>query len=215
MTTGKTRALTRLTFVGKVLSLLFIMLSRLVIAFLPRSKSLLISWLQSPSAVILEPPKIKSVTLSIVSLSICHEGMGSDVMILVFWILCFKPPFSLSSFTFIKKLFISSSLFCHKGGVIYISEVIGISPNNLDSSLCFIQPSISHDVQGLGAGGQGDDRGWDGWMASLAQWTWVWVDSGSWWWTRRPGVLWFMGSQRVRHNWATKLNWNLIWLKMG
>ena len=59
----------------------------------------------------------------------------------------------------------------------------------------------------LGAGGEGDDRGY-GWMASPTQWTWVWVNSGSWWWTGRPGVLWFMGSQRVRHDWATELNWN-------
>ena len=84
MTTGKTKALTRQTFVGKVMSLLLNMLSRLVIAFLPRSKCLLISWLQSPSAVILELPKIKSVTVSIVSPSICREVMGQDVMILVF-----------------------------------------------------------------------------------------------------------------------------------
>ena len=84
MTTGKTIALTRRTFVGKVMSLLYNMLSRLVIAFLPRSKHLLISWLQSPSAVILEPPKIKSLTVSIVFPSICHEGMGPDAMILVF-----------------------------------------------------------------------------------------------------------------------------------
>ena len=84
MTTGKTIALTRWTFVGKVMSLLFNMLSRLVIAFLPRSKDLLISWLQPPSAVILEPKKIKSVTVSIVSPSICHEVMGPDAMILVF-----------------------------------------------------------------------------------------------------------------------------------
>ena len=55
--------------------------------------------------------------------------------------------------------------------------------------------------------GEGDDRGWDGWMASLTQWTWVWVDSGSWWWTGRTGVLQFMGSQQVGHDWATKLNW--------
>ena len=61
--------------------------------------------------------------------------------------------------------------------------------------------------EGLGAGGEGDDRGWDGWMASLTQWTWVSVNSGSWWWTGRPGVLQFMGSQRVRHDWATELNW--------
>ena len=84
MTTGKTIALTRQTFAGKVISLLFNMLSRLVITFLPRSKRLLISWLQSPSAVILETPKIKSVTLSIVFPSICHEVMRPDAMILVF-----------------------------------------------------------------------------------------------------------------------------------
>ena len=80
MTTGKTITLTRWTFVGKVMSLLFHILSRLVITFLPRSKRLLISWLQSPSAVILEPPKIKSATVSIVSPSICHEVMGPDAM---------------------------------------------------------------------------------------------------------------------------------------
>ena len=84
VTTEKATALTKLTFVGKVMSLLFNMLSRLVITFLPRSRRLLISWLQSPSAVILEPPKIKSLTVSIVSLCICHELMGPDAMILVF-----------------------------------------------------------------------------------------------------------------------------------
>ena len=84
MTTGKTIALTRWTFVDKVMSLLFNMLSRLVITFLPRSKCLLISWLQSPSAVILEPKKIKSATVYTVSSSICHEMMGPDAMILVF-----------------------------------------------------------------------------------------------------------------------------------
>ena len=98
MTTGKTIVLTRRTFVGKVMSLLFNMLSRLVITFLPRSKRLLISQLQSPSVVILEPRKIKSAA---VSLSICHEVMGPDAMILVFWMLSFKPtfhsPLSLSS----------------------------------------------------------------------------------------------------------------------
>ena len=61
--------------------------------------------------------------------------------------------------------------------------------------------------EGLGAGGEGDDRGWDGWMASQTRWTWVWVNSGSWWWTGRPGVLQFMGSQRVGHDWATELNY--------
>ena len=98
MTTGKTIALTRWTFVGKIMSLLFNMLSRLVITFLPRSKHLLISWLQSLSAVILEPPKIKSDTVSTVSPSICHEVMGPDAMILVFWMLSFKPTFSLFHF---------------------------------------------------------------------------------------------------------------------
>ena len=83
MTTGKTIALSRRTFVGKVMSLLFNMLSRLVITFLPRSKRLLISWLQSPPAVILEPPKIKSVIVSTVSPSISHEVIGPDAMILV------------------------------------------------------------------------------------------------------------------------------------
>ena len=62
---------------------------------------------------------------------------------------------------------------------------------------------------GMGAGGEGDDRGWDGWMASLTQWAWVWVNSGNLWWTGRPGVLWFMGLQRVGHDWATELNWNI------
>ena len=84
MTTGKNIALTRWTFVGKIMSLLFNMLPRLVIAFLPRSKCLLISWLESPSAVILEPKRIKSVTISIVYPSICHEVMGLDAMILGF-----------------------------------------------------------------------------------------------------------------------------------
>ena len=84
MTSGKTIALTRRTFVGKVMSLLLNMLSRLVITFLPRRKRLLISWLQSPSAVILEHPKIKSDTVSTVSPSICHEVMGPDAMILVY-----------------------------------------------------------------------------------------------------------------------------------
>ena len=67
--------------------------------------------------------------------------------------------------------------------------------------------------EGLGVRGEGDDRGWDGWMASLTRWTWVWVNSGSWWWTGRPGVQRVMGLQRVGHDWATELNW--IELKAG
>ena len=125
MTTGKTIALTRWTFVDKVMSLLFNMLSRMVTTLPPRSKRLLISWLQSQSAVILEPPKIKSVTVSAVSLSISHEVMGPDVMILVFWMLNSKPTFSLSSFTFIKRQrgrlknrFINKQVtgICHRSG---------------------------------------------------------------------------------------------------
>ena len=90
--------------------LLFNMLSRLVITFLPRNKHLLISWLQSPSAVILRSRKIKSITVSNVSLAICQEVMGPDAMIFIFRMLSFKSTFSLSSFTFIKRLFSSSSL---------------------------------------------------------------------------------------------------------
>ena len=110
MTTGKTIALTRWTFVDKVMSLLSNMLSRLIIDFLPRRKHLFISCMQSPSAVILEPPKIKYVTISIVTSSLCHEVMEPDAMILVFWMLNFKPTFSLFSFTFINRLCSSSSL---------------------------------------------------------------------------------------------------------
>ena len=101
--------LTRWSLVSKVMSLLCNTLSRFVMAFLPRSKHLLISWLQLSCAVILEPKKIKSVTVSIVSPSIYHEEMGPDAMILVSWMLSFKPNFSLSSFSIIKKLFSSSS----------------------------------------------------------------------------------------------------------
>ena len=106
MTTGKTIVLTRQTFVGKVMSLLFNMLSRLVIAFLPRSKHLLIAWLQSPSAVILEPPKIVPHHFHYFPVYL----PWSDGTILVFWMLSFKPTFSLFSFTCIKRLFSASSL---------------------------------------------------------------------------------------------------------
>ena len=104
ITTGKTTALTRWTFVGKIMPLLFNMLSSFVIAFLPRSKHLLISWPQSPSAVILEPQKIKSITVSIVSPSICHEVMGPDAKIFVFWMLDFKPVFSTLFFHFHQEI---------------------------------------------------------------------------------------------------------------
>ena len=93
MTTGKIIAMTRWTFVSKVTSLLFNTLSRFVIAFLPRSKCLLISWLQSPSAVILQPKKMKFVTVSTFYPSVCHEVMGPDAIILAFWMLSFTPAF--------------------------------------------------------------------------------------------------------------------------
>ena len=145
MTTGKTIVFDKptQTFVSKVMSLLFNMLSRLIIAFLPRSKHFLISWLHSPSAVILEPPKIKSITVSIVSPSVCHEVMELDVSILIFLMLSFKPTFSLSSFTFIRRLFSSSSF-----------SAIRVVSSAYQKLLIFLPailipgygPSISHDV---------------------------------------------------------------------
>ena len=106
----RTIALTIWTLVGKAMSLLFKTLSRFVIALLPRSKPLLTSWFQLLSTVILDPEKIKSVTVSVVSPSICYEMMGPDAMILSFWMLSFKTAFSLSSIAFIKRFFSSSSL---------------------------------------------------------------------------------------------------------
>ena len=117
------------------------MLSRLVIVFLPRSKHRLISWLQSPSAVILGPKKIKSVTVSIVFPSICHEVMGLDAMILVFWMLCFKPAFSLYSLTFIKRLFSSSFSAIRLVSSAYLRLLIFLPeiliPSYVSSSLAF------------------------------------------------------------------------------
>ena len=121
-------------------TLLFSMLSRLAIAFLSRNKHLLISWLQKPSAVILEPRKIKSATVSTVSSSICHEVMGPDAMILVLSQI-FHSTLSVTSR---DSSFSSPST--TKGGVICLSEGIDISPSNLECSLCFIQSGISHDV---------------------------------------------------------------------
>ena len=152
MTTGKTIALTRQTFAAKVMSLLFNMLSRLGVAFLPRSKCLLISWLQSPSAVILESKKIKSLNISIVSPSICREVMGWDAMILVFWMLSFKPAFSLPSFTFIKSLFSSSLLSAISESEslrvvlsVYLKLLIFL-PAVLIPACASVQSSIPHDV---------------------------------------------------------------------
>ena len=129
MTTGKTIALTRWTFVGKVMSLLFNMLSGLVIAFLPRSKHLLFSWLQSPSAVIFEPKKIKSLTVSIVSPSICHDGkvIGTRCHDLSFLNVEFQANFFTLLFHFHQEALQFLFAFCHKDGVLCISEVIDIS----------------------------------------------------------------------------------------
>ena len=146
MTTGKNIALTGQTFVGKVMSLLFNMLSEFVIAFLTRSKCLLISWLQSPSAVILGAQENK----------VCHcfhyfpiylpwsDGTGCHVLkFFECWVLSqlFHSPLSLSLRGSLVPL-----TFCHKDGIIWVSEVIDISPGSLDSSLCFILPGISRDV---------------------------------------------------------------------
>ena len=129
VTTGKTIALTRQTFVGKVMSLLFNMLPMLFIVFLPRNKHLLIIWLQSSPAVILEPPPKKIVSHCFHCFAIYLPwSYGTNAMILAFWMLSFKPTFSLSSFTFIKRLFFAV---CHKGGIICVSGIIDISPGNL------------------------------------------------------------------------------------
>ena len=146
MTDGKTIALTRWTFVGKVMSVLFNMLSRVVIAFLPRSKHLLISWLQSPPAVILEHKKIKSLTVSSFFPFYLLRSDGSRCHDLHFLNVEFQASFFTFLFHFYQEVLQFFFTFCHKGGVICISEVIDISPSNLDSILCFIQPGISHDV---------------------------------------------------------------------
>ena len=111
----------------------------------------------------------------------------------------------------LKLLIISETNNCTSLNFPHISRLkIMVNYVTLEKNWCW---------EGLGAGGEGDDRGWDGWMASRTRWTWVWVNSGSWWWTGRPGVLWFMGSQRVGHDGATELNWkvthNLMALKVA
>ena len=126
------------TFVRKVMSLLFNMLSKFVIVFPLRSKHLLTSWLQSPSAVILEPKKIKSDTVSTVSLSISHEVMELDAMIFVFLMLSFKPTFSLSSFTFIKN----SSFKSYRWGRIQGLEMVLVELDNLQITARLVDLTI-------------------------------------------------------------------------
>ena len=146
----KNHSLNRWIFVDKVMSLLFNMLSRLVITFLPRSKHLFISWLQSPSAVILEPPKIKSATVSIVSPSICHEVIGPDAMIFVFWMWSFKPTSSLSSFTFINRLFSSSPSAIRVVSAVYLRLLIFLLafliPACASSSQAFLLYSVGYTL---------------------------------------------------------------------
>ena len=155
MTTGKTIALTRWTFVGKAMSLLFNMLSKLIITSLPRSKRLLISWLQSPSGVILEPKNIKSLTVFIVSPYICHEVMGPHAMIFVFWMLSFKPTFSLSPFTLIKRLFSSYSLSAirvvssaHLRLLIFLPEILIPAYASSIPAFCMVYSAYSNSING-------------------------------------------------------------------
>ena len=147
MATGKTIALTRQTFVGKVcLCCLFNMLPMFVIAFLPRSKHLFISWLQSLSAMILEPPKYKACHCFHCFPQLLAMKWGDRVPWSSFfesWVL--SQIFTLL-FHFHQEALEFFFTFCHKGGVIYISEVIDVSAGNLDFSLCFIQPSVAHDI---------------------------------------------------------------------
>ena len=147
----KSHSLTRWTFVGKVIFLLFNM-SRLVIAFLPRSKHLLISWLQSPSTVILEPKKIKSV---IVSPSISHEVRGLDAIIFIFWMLSFKPAFSLCSFTYIKRLFSSFPLSAirvvlsaHLRLLIFLLEILIPACASFSPAVCMMYFAYKLNKQG-------------------------------------------------------------------
>ena len=226
------------------MSLLFNMLSRLVITFLPRSKGLLISWLQSPSAVILDfiflgskktltpwkksydqPSSVlksRDITLSTkvhlvkamvfpVVMYGCEswtvkkaERWRTDAFELCCWRRLLRVPWTArrSNQSILKEITPGISL---EGMMLKLKlQYFGHLMWRVDS----LEKTLM--LGGLGAGG-GDERGWDGWMTSLTWWTWVWVNSGSWWWTGRPGVLRFMGLQRVRHNWATELNLTEWW----
>ena len=215
------KALTR-RILFAVMSLLFNMLSRLVIAFLPRRKHFLISWLQSPYAVILKPPQNKvshyfhcfPIYLPWSDGNRCHD------LFYACWVLSqlFHSPVSLSSrgslvlLHFLPTLptmvrLVKAMVF---PGVIYGCESWTMEKANALANWC---EELTHWIrpwcwERMKAGGEGDDRGWDGWMALPTWWAGVWASSGNWWWTGKPGVLQSMESQRVRHDWATeRLNW--------
>ena len=223
-TTGKTTALTRQTFVGKVMSLLFNMLSRLVTAFLPRRKHLLISWLQSPSAVILGSKEIKSVTASIVSPSICHEMMGLDAMILVWmWELNYKESWTQKNWCFwtvVLEKTLESPLDCKESKPVHPKGdqswvFIGRTAAEAETPILWPPHAKSQLIGKDPDGGRvwGQEKGtiedeMAGWHHQLDGH--VWVNSRNWWLTGRPGMLRFMGSQRVRHDWATELNWSKL-----
>ena len=190
------------------MSLFFNMLSRLVIAFVPRSKRPLVSWLQSPSAVIWELKKIKSAT---VSPSICHVWI---------WELDYKESWVQKKWCFwtvVLEKTLESPLDCKeikpvypKGNQPWIfigrtyaeAETPVLWPPDAKKWLIGKHPDAGKRLK---AGGEGDNRGWDGWMASLTWWTWVWASSGSWQWTGRPGMPQSTGSQTVWHKRANEL----------
>ena len=145
MTTGKTIALTTWTSVSKVMSLLFNMLSGFVIVFLPRSKHLLISWLQSTICSDFGAQENK-ICHGYHFFPVCHEVMGPDAMAFVFWILTFKPDFSLLFSPSSRDSLVPLRFLPLFSGIICISEVFDISAHNFDSGLCFIQTRILHDV---------------------------------------------------------------------
>jgi len=128
------------------------------------------------------------------------ESRGIDVFELWCWRRLFRVPWTARRFNqfILKEISPGCSL---EGLMLKLKlQYFGHLMRRVDS----LEKTL---MEGLREEGEGDNRGWDGWMASLTWWTWAWVNSGSWWWTRRPGVLWFMGSQRVGHDWATELNW--------
>ena len=196
------------------------MLSRLVITFLPRSKHLLISWLQVPSFNLDSIFKSRGITLPTkvclvkamvfpVVMYGCEswtvkkaENRRIDAFELWCWRRLLRVPWTArrSNQSILKEISPGISLkeWCWS----WNSGTLATSCIELTHWKRF------RCWEGLGAGGEGDDRGWDGWMASLTRWTWAWVNSRSWWWTGRPGVLQFMGLQIVGHDWKTELNWN-------